>query len=138
VQRAFAGAALAELEAQRLPPALVRAFAGIERVPPGTMRDLRLAESLTDPSVLPLWQTGCAAGPMAVANAMSVQRSQAAGFFCATCSALCERLGGAPPGASAASVAACALAADHLARNGSLDPVEQQLLRAAAMNDGSE
>ncbi len=134
--RAFAAAALADLESQRLPAPLVRAFASIENVPPGFMRDATLARALLDPALTSLWIAGCPAGPRALATAMSVSRSEAAEFFCRTCHEACARLGGPPPEASAAAVAATALAADHLERTASLDPLERELLRAVASSDG--
>jgi hypothetical protein len=127
---AFAGAALAELEAKRLPAPLIKALGEIQSMPP-EYATMSLARPLASPEALSLWQHACPAGPRALAESAMSDRSSAVDSFCSACPAACARLKPTPSGHVAA-VAFAAVAADELARQGDLDPLELELLRMIA------
>jgi hypothetical protein len=65
LRSAAAAETLAELEAKRLPRALVKALEGIPRYPP-SMRTVAMLEAFSDPDVLSEWKKTCEEGPAAL------------------------------------------------------------------------
>lgn len=68
VRRSFAAVALAELEAKRLPAALVEAFDDYGRAPPGYGAMLLLEPFAQDAAVRETWDRACPAGLAAIAD----------------------------------------------------------------------
>lgn len=65
---ALAAAALADLEAERLPPAMVEAFENIEMVPPEMVGLVAIEPFADDADSLRAWTVACPAGAAAIAH----------------------------------------------------------------------
>jgi hypothetical protein len=64
----LAAQAMAELEGERLPPAMVEAFAGVAQVPPEYIDLVVLKPFADDPDSLRAWTVACPAGASAIAD----------------------------------------------------------------------
>ena len=126
----FAAEALSELEAKRLPAPMLEALRDASNAPPEYIA-MSLSRALLAPEVKDLWQSTCAAGPGALAEALTMERTTGLARFCDACSGACARV---DPnlGSQVASVAFAALAAKHLSGHGRLHSVERDLLRMLA------
>jgi hypothetical protein len=130
LRSAAAAETLAELEAKRLPRALVKALEGIPRYPP-SMRTVAMLEAFTDPDVLSEWKKTCEEGPAALGKMATLAPLEQGAFLYRTCELARLRLldESEARAATGAHVALAAVVADFLERHRALSETEKSLLR---------
>lgn len=132
VRRSFAGQALAELEGERLPPALVEAFQEFGSVPP-EFAELILLRAFEDELVRAAWPKACPAGFDALAE--GAREGASATYRRCAFDRLDLLAESELAGVSLASMAASHLAWSHLVEHHADTDLERRLLRMLMLGE---